>query len=445
MGGRRDGFKTKESNGSTGEQTTDVPHWPLIRVTRLWDVLQRAKNWNELCTWFFNHAGSGRYQMYWKVPSGYNVVCGTPFAVGLGTSVGSVVSPKLPLAWSLLPKVKFVRLDPSLVEQVARQAYLEGSYAKPPIWADRFPGGLSVPDNISSPSREYEALPVTVELHIASAKPTSTNAWEILDVDPTQVFIGDSVYDHIQPLLKDAPNVDIDVNATRSNSSTAAPRREGHEVSAAGSTINDTPSTAASEEPQRSATHTDDPYELKGQAEGVYALYVTAERCARSPAFGQETNPKKRRAIAHEIFNALLDEMENGSAQERAQQKKLKAFFRQERLDHALGYMDPEYHPNIGFCRSEWIEDWPTAQGKAFLAQPDTRRDEFVKPMLAIIIGGVHHWIALKAKPLSPGPTKQLELWQWLEGCGLVRPKVLRKVFEIIAWNGNSTPQLPES
>lgn len=418
---------------SNGRQATDKPHWPLIRVTRLWDVLQQAKNWNELCTWFFNHAGSGRYQMYWKVRSGYNVLCGTPFAVGLGTSVGSVASPKLPPAWSLLPKVKFVRLGPSLVKQVARQAYLEGFNVKPPIWADRFPGGLSVPDDISFPSGEYEALPVTVELHIASANPTSTNAWEMMDVDPTQVFIDDNVYDHIQPLLKDAPNVAIDVNATLSSPASATPSHEGHEVSTDASIINGTPSMKASAEPQRNDIETFDPYDLKVRAPAVYALYRAAELCHKNPDYevGHSTRDDRK-----DIANAVLMHLAETSPG-------LGKVFMKTRREYVCTLIDPDRDPNEGLRKIDRRE-WPTKAATALLEQADERRQAFVYPTLELVIQAAEQWLAWKLS-LPEGKTQLSALDGWLAKHGLTGAQERATLFPVITFDGIKLRQAPKS
>lgn len=433
LGGFRDVFTTKESSVSTGRQATDAPHWPLIRLTRLWDVLNQAKNWNELCKWFINHAGSGRYQMYWKVPSGYTVLSGahSPFDFGLSTS-----SPQLPAAWSVLPKVKFVRLAPGVVEKVARQAYLEGSNAKPPVWIDRFLGGLSVPDDVSMPGGLlYEALPVTVELHIASANPTATNAWEMMDVLATQVFVDDSVYDEIRQQLKDAPSAEDHADQSKTATASATTHPEAQR----------TPAVAASVDPLGDATNIDDPYELKGRSDGVYTLYLTAERCARNPAFKQELNSKIRREIAHKVFDQMLNEMAMGGEAESLIQKKLRQLFTAIRLNHALRLIDPEYDHNSGRAKHQ-CDEWPPAPGKAYLARPDQRRLKFVSAMLALIIGGTEQWLKFSSKLPAAGGTKQAALQQWLQDHGLTGTDELKTAFAVIAWSsaGGSIPTPPK-
>jgi hypothetical protein len=253
-------------------------HWPLVRVTRLWDILNQAKDQSELCEWFFNHAGSGQYQMYLPVPTGHFVRCFHHhfyFYSGLGASTRHAARPPLPELGMPLLEVKFVRLSPRIAETVARQAASKSMFQQSPIRDDRFLGGLSMPKHGSDSLGSYEELPVSVELRIASASLEATNAWESMEIDPTQVVIGDGVYDHILPLLKDAPNVTIDVDGKQSSPASAAPRDEGHEVSAAVSTVNDTPSTTAPVGPVADAIVTNDPYDpydLKVRAPAVYAL-----------------------------------------------------------------------------------------------------------------------------------------------------------------------------
>ena len=431
---------------STGKQAGDAPHWPLIRVTRLWDVLNRAKSWGKLCEWLFNHTASDGCQMYWPVPEESFVRCSSHLNnIGLGASTRRLERPPLPKIGMPLLEVKFVRLSPQVVQKVAREAASESIFQQASISEDRFLGGLSMMEHFRDASGPYEALPYCVELRITSANWVSTNTWERMEINPAHVYIDDRVYEHVAPLLKEAPNVAIDVTSTVPNPGSDAPSGEGHEVSVVVPNSNDPLSPATTKESQEDAIESDDPYELKGRSDAVYALYLTAARCAQNQAFGQEINRKKRREIAYKVFHQLLDEMEKGTDDERALQKRLKAFLSGERLKHALLRIDPKYDINSGIPKSERVEDWPPAPAKAFLAQPDDRRQGFVTPVLALLITGVQHWSTLMAQmPLQWSGNQQL-LLQWLEEYGLVGVQTRETSFEVIVWSGHSVPHAPTS
>lgn len=364
----------------------------------------------------------------------------SPFDSYLGAHDLTAASPPLPPAWSLLPKVEFVRLAPSIVKQVARQAYRTGTFIKPGVSADRFPGGLSTPDDVSLRDGQYETLPFNLELHIASTDPAAINAWEKMDVFFPQVFVDDSVYQEISALLEDTLTSVDKSGRTEIAQALAASHPEAHEspVIAAG----DDPQ-AASDDPQLNGTTPDDPYELKGRSDGVYILYKTAEQCARNAAFS-EMEPADRRKFAEEIFENLLGEMAQGGAEERDRQSKLRGFFKKKRRYLAFRLIDPQYHPNEGKSESEWI-DWPTSQGKAFLDQPDERRQGFVSEMLALMLGGTEYWLSLEKQEDPAAPTRRLALMLWLKYRGVIRTEQLRTTFEVIAWEGNGVPKLPES
>ena len=421
---------------NTGAQATDVPHWPLVRVTRLWDMLNQAKDWNELCEWFFNHAGSGRYQMYLPVPEGYFVRCSAhpTFDFGLGASTRYVDRPPLPAIGMPLLEVKFVRLSPRIAEKVARQAASKNMLQQSPIADDCFGGGLSMREGFSDASGSYEDLPTAVELRIKSASLEATNAWDRMEIDPTQVVIGDNVYDHIRPLLKDVPNVAIDADGTQSSSASAAPSHEEYEASTAASTVKDTPSTVASAEPQSDATNTDDPYNLKDRALAVYCLYRAAELCHQHHDYQLGFSDRgDRKKIAVAMLASLAE----------ASPRLLKVF-NGGRREYAATLIDPERGPNEGQPPKKYRE-WPTHAAAMLLEQVDARRQTFVNPTLELVIYAAEKWLALSCSPRGDNKSRVPVLDAWLTEHGLTGAQERKTLFPIITFDGVKFQSAPKS
>lgn len=421
---------------STGEHATDVPHWPLVRVTRLWDMLNQAKDRNELCEWFFNHAGSGQYQMYLPVPKGHFVRCSShpTFDFGLGASTRHAERPPLPEIGMPLPAVKFVRLSPRIAEKVARQAASKNMLQQSPIGDDCFRGGLSLLEHFNDAPGSYEELPTAVELRIASASLEATNAWERMEIDPTKVVIGDGVYDHIQPLLKDAPNVAIDVNATLSSPTSAAQPHEGHEVFAVVSNVNDTPSTTARVKPLGDVINTTDPYNLKVRAPAVYALYRAAELCHQNPDYQLGLSTKGPRK---EIAIAVLAHLAETTP-------RLLNVFRKVRRDYAAVLIDPERNPNDGLSE-KLLREWPTKSAATLLEQVDARRQVFVNQTLELAIYAAEKWLTLPASPPVGEMTRMAALDVWLAEHGLTGVQERTTLFPIITFDGVKHQQAPTS
>lgn len=184
-------------------------------------------------------------------------------------------------------------------------------------------------------------------------------------------------------------------------------------------------------------------------------LYRTAERCALHPEFisaSKAANDKEATAkakewkkIALETFNQLLGEMAKASDEENQLQRKLQSLFGATRLNYALHLIDPGYNHNNGRPAGERGK-WPPAMGEEFLAQPDARRQEFVTPMLALIIGGAEYWLQIATEAPAGRTTKQQALQQWLEDRGLTGRQELETAFAVIAWKSNvdSMPTPPK-
>jgi len=420
---------------STGEQTTDAPHWPLVRVTSLGDMLNQAKDQSELCKWFFNHAESGQYEMYLPVPKGYFARCSShhSFDFGLGASTRHGVRPPLPEIGIPLLEVKFVRLSHLFAKKVAQQAASKSMFQPSHMRNDRFRGGLSLRDHFSDALGSYEELPVAVELRIASASLETTNAWERMEIDPTQVVIGDSVYDHIRPLLKGASNTAIDVDATLSIPASAAPSHEGHELSAAVSTVNDTPSTAARVAPLADAIDTNDPYDLRVRAPAVYALYRTAELCHQKPDYQLGLSTKGQRK---EIAKAVLEHLAETSP-------RLLNVFQTTRRNYVATLIDPQRDPNEG-QPPEKQREWPTQAAAMLLEQVDARRQTFVYPTLELVIHAAEQWLAWKVST-PKGKTPLSELDGWLAKHGLTGAQERATLFPVITFDGIKLRQAPKS
>lgn len=421
---------------SIGQQATDAPHWPLVRITRLWDVLQRAKDWNELCKWFFNHAGSGHCQMYWPVPKGHFVRCSSHLTFGfdLGASTHRSERPPLPETEVPLLEVKFVRLTPQVTEEVARQAGSKNMFQPYLISDDCFLGGLSTSEQGSDVSGPYEGLPVSVELRITSASLAATNAWERMEIDPTQVFIGDSVFEHIHTMLEAAPNAAIDVKETVPNQASTAPPCEGSEVPTDVPNIDDTPSSTASAESQGDAQGIDDPYDLKSRAPAVYALYRTTELCSRNPGYVRgHSATDKRKQIARKVLTELVEASPS-----------LLDVFQKTRLAYSAKLIDPERDPNAGLPEDQRRE-WPTAAAKKLLLQVDERRPSFVNPTLELVIYAAEHWLTLPVSPSGDEKSRVPALDAWLAKHGLAGSQERKTLFPIITFDGVKFQSAPES
>jgi hypothetical protein len=428
---------------STGEQATDTPHWPIIRLTRFLDVINRVESRSELCKWLFNHAGSETCQMYWPVPEGSFVLCISHLKnSGRGTSISQVEGPALPEIGMPLLEVKFVRLSPHVVQMVASEAARHNMFQGLDISDKRFFGGLSVMEDGSDTSGPYQSLPSSVELRITSASLASTDALGEIEIKYPGTYIDETVYQHIGAFLRDAPNDAVEVKSVVSNVGADAHSGERRGISAVASNPSETVSLTTITKSQVDPIATDDPYKMKGRSDGVYILYKTAERCSLDLAFVNAGNADERYRIATTIFYQLLDEMAKGSDSGNERQKKLRRLFGKTRLESALKLIRPTYDHNSGLGEDERCEEWPPAMGKALLAEPDERRQKFVTDMLAIILRGVEHWSDSDAK-LANGVTKQGLLKKWLEDHGVTRVSELTTAFTLIAWNGNGSIPIP--
>jgi hypothetical protein len=281
----------------------------------------------------------------------------------------------------------------------------------------------------------YEALPYAAELHVASANPLRINSWEMMDVDPTQVFVDDRVLDEISTHLGNTISAAVSTNtATTTRAATHAHGTEPPKAIEASA-------TAENVDPAETSISNDDPYDLKDRFSAVYVLYRTAELCAHDPEFKQTLNPRDRRKIAHGVFERVLNAMPNSNDAEIQRQKELRQLFSQTRLEHALRLIDPDYDHNSGRSADQQIE-WPPACGKEFLAQQVGRRPQFVSYVLALIIWGAAKWLAWNTQPPSDGQAKSIALQQWLEEHGLTGESELKTSFGVITSN-RGRAQLP--
>lgn len=454
--------RKQERTVNARTQSTDMPHWPRIRVVRLWDVLNRAKDWNDLCQWFIANAGSGRYQMYWEVPCGYIVRFGSRHIFGgYGEPATHAAEPPLPPDGAPLPRVKLVRLAPAIEEQVAQQAYRTGAFVKPAIPADRFPGGLSIPDNAGGPPGLLEVLPVSAELHIQLLNPSATNAWEMMDVDPTNVYVDDDVFDEISQYLGSTPNAQSATDAVRAAKVQHEVREVAPSASSGGvtlsATVQTTPTVSAQvatapktpdddssvteslaspsvhDAPQNAPIENSDPYGLKGRADAIYVLYQVAEQCSRTASFGSEPNAKKRHSSADTL---LLNIIENN----RWLRQKV---FKDTRRAQAIKLIDTHRDPKSGSKLAK-NRTWPTHAADEILSKPDARRQPFMNNTLELVIHVTKRWI--DEVPDDRGSKSRLEaLDKLLTEYGLDLPVERNTLFPIITWNGVRCWPAPEA
>ena len=414
-------------------------------VFLLTNVLNQASDPRALRNVILEGVSNKTYRLYWPVPADR-----IAFSRSNDRSDPHYRKPmsfwdeRNPEAWTRRPDVKFVGLLPNLA-----QHFLEiTSIFQHPVFELNFEGGLFIPDDLSVSSQLFEATEFTTQLRLShpdrldrvtdQGTPSS-----MVEIKFHELYLDENTLNHVRGYLQDLPSASAATSTATSPTHTEAPPEITEPAATAAAVAGTTPPTTLTEESAHNA-RTDDPYELKGRSDAVYVLYLTAARCAHNQAFKEELNPKKRRVIAKSVFDELLNEMMNGSDEERALQKRLRTLFGKIRLRSALILIDPEYSPNAGQDEKNWVDDWPPAQGKAFLAEPDQRRQPFVTDMLRLIICGVDQWLSLKTTPPPDGGTQQEALGQWLVAHGVIRTQGFRTAFAVITGSDSSIPSLPK-
>jgi hypothetical protein len=405
-----------------------------IRLVLLKDLIDRANDSDALRKWIFEHASRDLCRIYWPIEwrlcafsgPGENV---GPFDGPMTTRVSMLETNSN--NWIARPEVKFVRIASRLAEQFSDRRR---------VLISIFPDGLFLSDDVTGTSKLLEATAFTarirVSLHTQLAPVAETNGtsdqdlWNAVEVDFNELHVEDSVGDYIHDNFVDIPDTaDTPYKlATRNNQ---APKSNATKAAIDAAKNSHAVTDVASEAPDTSVVEDPDPYGLKGRCDGVYALYLTARRCAMNPAISSAAKAHERLDIALECFKHVLAEMAGAGEQENTRQKMLLKFFGKTRLKNALHLIHPEYDHHNGRSKDG---EWPPPAGKKFLAQPDPRRQSFVSDMLALIIGGAEYWLNIKPSSLAEDETKQSDLQTWLVKRGANGREELQTSFAMITW-----------
>lgn len=420
----------------TSEHVDATQTKPPICLVPLKKLLDKANKPFELRRWIFEQAGRELCRVYVPLPPFWFAF---PEPEG-GASVSMQTSSEAnPNAWKKQAEIKFVRLAPKDAEQFGKRGRMDVYH---------FPDGLFVPNDVSVDSGDFESTTFSGWLRVSSTLAggpsySDQNVQNFLTIMVNDLFVEDSVRNDVRSHFDDSPPTQplpLDIACGKklvSHSSVDEPT-----VPTPQST--DAIPPVVTTLPENTDVIADDPYGLKGRCDGVYVLHLTAERCSKDPNFVGASKPSERKKIAHGKFADLLDEMAKGSNEDNARQKRLRQLYGATRLNYALRLIDREFDHNAGRTADDRGE-WPPSVGKEFLADPDPRRQEFVTPMLALIIGGAEYWLQL-AQPPAGSPTKQQALQRWLIDHGITGTDELKTAFAMIAWNGNvnSIPSPPK-
>ncbi len=425
---------------SASEPTEPTRSTSRVRLVPLSDVIQEVDNEDEFRVWIFDRVARGECNIYWRLKWPLCAFFDRRDEMPLGLLARSDAHPEM---WRERPEVKFVRLATDDAQKFKTQDAV-------PVAT--FQEGLFVPDDVAVNKSWLEAINFSGKIRVshpdrpAPEVPTDSKyhpEQDLIKVWYDELYVEEATSDDVRRFFDDCPIQEITPymlacglkpgwNSKTSRGVEVKPRRADVTLSS----VETEPVTVPPQTGTKDANE-DDPYELQGRCDGVYMLYLTAQRCSMDPEFARASKPDDRRKIAHDTFERLLDEMMKRGGDQRTRKSKLSDLFRKTRLNYALRLIDPEFDHNAGRSADDRCE-WPPTVGKLFLAPPDPRREEFVTPMLALIIGGAEYWLQL-AKPAAGSPTKQQALQQWLEEHGLTGTDELKTAFAVIAWNSNVT------
>jgi hypothetical protein len=414
---------------------------PRVGLIQLKELLDQANKPHELRRWIFERAEHELCRVYFPLPW---LVFAFPGPEGCASVCLQTPTETNPDMWKERNEIKFVRLAPKVAGQFRDRGRIDVPY---------FPDGLFVPRDVSVDSGLLEATTFSTWLHvlntlylapIGEASHPDQNVRDCVTITVNDLFVEDSVRDDVHNHFDGSPPTEPNAfEIARGTKPTSRPSVAKPAVAA--TTLTDAVPEALTTAPESTDVRADDPYGLKGRSDGVYMLYLTAERCSTDPEFVSASKPDDRRKIARETFEQLLTEVASRGRDERARKSKLSDLFGKTRLNYALHLIDPEYDHNNGRPLEERGK-WPPAMGEEFLAQPDARRQDFVTPMLALIIGGAEYWLQLAKESPAGRTTKQQALQQWLEDHGLTGRQELETVFAVIAWKSDvdSIPTPPK-
>ncbi len=431
---------------SASEPSEPTRSTSRVRLVPLSDVIQEVDNEDEFRVWIFDRVARGECNIYWRLKWPLCAFFDRRDEMPLGLRARSDAHPEM---WRERPEVKFVRLATEDAQKFKTQDAV-------PVAT--FQEGLFVPDDVAANKGWLEAINFSGKIRVshpdrpAPEVPTDSKyhpEQDLIKVWYNELYVECSARDDVHNLFDDSPSQEITPymlacglkpgwNSKASQGVEVKPRRADVTLSS----VETEPVVAPPQTGTKDANE-DDPYELQGRCDGVYMLYLTAERCSTDPEFVSASKPDDRKKIARETFNQLLDEMAQGGDAERTRQKNLRKLYGATRLDFALHLIDRDYDPNRGLPKEKW-RDWPTTKGKALLARRDVRRQAFVTSMLRLIIGGARYWILLSKRPPKGDTTKLNALRIWLEDHGLTGVAELATASALITWNGQGFQTPPK-
>jgi hypothetical protein len=410
-----------------------------IRLLPLNHLLDKANKPDELRRWILERAGHDLCRVYFPLPW-MTFAFPWPEAVapnplGLQPETGFD-------GWKERTEIKFVRLAPEVVGQFQYRGRMD---------VRLFPDGLFVPNDLPVNSELLEATTFSTGLRVMNAlylwpvgqtNQPDSDLRDCVTIMSNDLFVEDRVRNDVRDHFDDSPRTE------RTPYERATGIEEAPKSNATNSAIDEAKSShtatdVANKAPETSVVEDPDPYGLKGRSDAVYALYQTAEWCARNPEFASAAKAQERLGIALKTFSEIMDGRASAGREENNRQEKLRHFLSKTRLNSALRLIDPHYVYNNGRTLKQQGE-WPPAAGQTFLAQQDIRRQTFVTDMLRLMIGGVERWHDLDLSDFPKGTKRQAVLQRWLEKHGVAGTGVLKTAFEVITWNGGGVPALPK-
>lgn len=413
-----------------------------VRLVLLRDLMQSVDNEYELSSWIFNRVSERKCNVYWRLPWNKFVFSwlGDDLWEGEKVSLMRNQPHTDPQMWKERPEVRVVRI-------ASESATLFKSQRSVNILT--FPDGLFTPADVAADTGLFQATKFAGQLRVSDASQPAPMA-SIYDVcHPeegfTKIYVEDlyleeSMRGDIRDHFDDTPSQEITPYMVRMDLKPGYRSKKRHLDAA----------TADTNEPVRISDYTTtgndepddgDPYGLKGRCDGVFALYLAAERCGRNPAFANASRAEERKQVAREVFDNVFDEMNSKTVNTRAQP--IRTLYGKTRREHAIRLIDPSFNYNEGRDQEVRI-DWPPAQGRALLDMPDEKRQPFVTDMLRLIIGGAAFWLSLKTTPPASGTTMNDALSRWLEDHGVIGTQNLDTALSAITWNGQAFQTVPK-
>lgn len=426
-----------------------APSRSRVRLVPLADLLGQANDAHALEKWLFQQASQGLCRLYWPIPWNRCAFSG-PFDKDIPLDRGLERWPTRdetnPDCWKERPEVKYVRIAAKFSERIS---------ARFRAYVLLFRDGLFVPSDVTADSGLLEPTTfkarIRVSMHTQPAPRTSTLGCDqappyLEDTDDATLVTRDNIYveegmwEQARAYLKQPSSLSATalahieaIQIEHPSTATAAAIRVQHA---------DGPATGECMDTVAAASYVTDPFKLRGRADGLYVLYLTAQRCAANPAYRNATKPEERKKFAKQAFDQVLAGIADDSVSKL--QVGMHKLYGKTRLNYALRLIDPAYDHNRGRPKGQWL-DWPPGPGRALVDQPDERRQDFVTDMLRLLIGGAEQWLRYKEVPPVGHSTKSKALKHWLIEHGITGSGEVKTAFAVITWNGHRPQPLPGS